>query len=415
MLPAFIKEPPRLKAYLKKFQFEENFNLFSALTAGSKTLLDFYDVGGRKYIKYINEFWTARQRQSSSLHEISYRACFKPQLPRFFIELLSKKNDLIYDPFSGRGTTAIEAGLLGRQTISNDINPLSKVLTYSRFFVPTTEEIKKRLDIIPLTYNLKADIDLSMFYHPKTESEILSLKNYLLKKRYKKSEDKLDLWIRMVATNRLTGHSKGFFSVYTLPPNQAISPANQRPEYRNIKQIILKKTSSLLRNVNVEEKNTLKHVGNKALFLMEDARQTSEIRNNSVQLVVTSPPFLDVVNYSQDNWLRCWFNNIDDREISKNITMSKDINLWSNIIQGVFNELFRIVKNGGWTAFEVGEVRGGTINLEEYVISLGLKTGFECVGILVNTQPFTKTSNIWGVKNNIRGTNTNRVVIFYKK
>jgi len=87
MLPAFIKEPPRLKAYLKKFQFEENFNLFSALTAGSKTLLDFYDVGGRKYIKYINEFWTARQRQSSSLHEISYRACFKPQLPRFFIEL----------------------------------------------------------------------------------------------------------------------------------------------------------------------------------------------------------------------------------------------------------------------------------------------------------------------------------------
>ena len=263
-----------------------------------------------------------------------------------------------------------------------------------------------------------------MFYHPKTESEILSLKNYLLKKRYKKSEDKLDLWIRMVATNRLTGHSKGFFSVYTLPPNQAISPANQikinikrkqRPEYRNIKQIILKKTSSLLRNVNVEEKNTLKHVGNKALFLMEDARQTSEIRNNSVQLVVTSPPFLDVVNYSQDNWLRCWFNNIDDREISKNITMSKDINLWSNIIQGVFNELFRIVKNGGWTAFEVGEVRGGTINLEEYVISLGLKTGFECVGILVNTQPFTKTSNIWGVKNNIRGTNTNRVVIFYKK
>ncbi|HSH17687.1 MAG TPA: hypothetical protein VLD18_16725, partial [Verrucomicrobiae bacterium] len=33
---------------------------------------------------FVNEFWTARQRQASSLHEISYRACFKPQLPRFF-------------------------------------------------------------------------------------------------------------------------------------------------------------------------------------------------------------------------------------------------------------------------------------------------------------------------------------------
>lgn len=35
---------------------------------------------------YINEFWTSKQRQANSLHEISYRACFKPQLPRFFID-----------------------------------------------------------------------------------------------------------------------------------------------------------------------------------------------------------------------------------------------------------------------------------------------------------------------------------------
>ncbi|MCS1409430.1 MAG: hypothetical protein M2R45_02611 [Verrucomicrobia subdivision 3 bacterium] len=39
---------------------------------------------------YVNEFWTARQRQANALHEISYRACFKPQLPRFFIEHLTE-------------------------------------------------------------------------------------------------------------------------------------------------------------------------------------------------------------------------------------------------------------------------------------------------------------------------------------
>src|SRR5467141_2790053 len=38
---------------------------------------------------YVNEFWTAKQRAASSLHEISYRACFKPQLPRFFIDRLT--------------------------------------------------------------------------------------------------------------------------------------------------------------------------------------------------------------------------------------------------------------------------------------------------------------------------------------
>src|SRR4051812_3014102 len=45
---------------------------------------------------FVNEFWTARQRAANSLHEISYRACFKPQLPRFFIERLTAPGDRVY-------------------------------------------------------------------------------------------------------------------------------------------------------------------------------------------------------------------------------------------------------------------------------------------------------------------------------
>jgi len=78
---------------------------------------------------FVNEFWTARQRQASSLHEVSYRACFKPQLPRFFIERLTQPGEVVYDPFMGRGTTPVEAALLGRVPFSNDINPLSLTLT----------------------------------------------------------------------------------------------------------------------------------------------------------------------------------------------------------------------------------------------------------------------------------------------
>src|SRR5262245_37620513 len=74
---------------------------------------------------YVNEYWTAKQRAAHSLHEISYRACFKPQLPRFFIERLTEPGDVIYDPFNGRGTTALEAALLGRVPFGCDINPLS--------------------------------------------------------------------------------------------------------------------------------------------------------------------------------------------------------------------------------------------------------------------------------------------------
>src|SRR5208282_4335261 len=48
---------------------------------------------------YLNEFWTSKQRAANRLHEISYRACFKPQLPRFFIERLTKPGDRVFDPF----------------------------------------------------------------------------------------------------------------------------------------------------------------------------------------------------------------------------------------------------------------------------------------------------------------------------
>lgn len=77
---------------------------------------------------FVNEFWTSRQRAAHSLHEVSYRACFKPQLPRFFIERLTRPGDAVYDPFLGRGTTAIEAALLGRRPVGTDINPPSEIL-----------------------------------------------------------------------------------------------------------------------------------------------------------------------------------------------------------------------------------------------------------------------------------------------
>ena len=131
----------------------------------------------------VGEFWTAKQRQASSLHEISYRACFKPQLPLYFIERYSKEGDTIYDPFMGRGTTIIEAALLKRNVVGNDVNPLSKILAAPRLDIPDIDEIEDRLAEIKFSKEAKADIDLSMFYHPETEAEIVSLQKYLAKRK----------------------------------------------------------------------------------------------------------------------------------------------------------------------------------------------------------------------------------------
>ena len=311
-----------------------------------------------------------------------------------------------------------------RNVVANDINPLSIILSLPRLFPPDIPELKKRLDEIEILDNLESEIDLSMFYHPKTLTELLSIREYLKKQRESGKEDKLDLWIRMVATNRLTGHSKGFFSVYTLPPNQAVSSKsqikineakNQKTEYRNTKEIILGKSIDLLKDVTRRQRAILESIAEKALFLNKDARHTFEIESNSVQLTVTSPPFLDIVQYAEDNWLRCWFNDIDVEKVAEKITMSKRLGEWSEVMSDVFKEFYRITKKDGWIAFEVGEVRNAKIKLDEHIVEIGINAGFECVCIMINQQTFTKTANIWGIKNNVNGTNSNRIVIFRKR
>jgi hypothetical protein len=93
-----------------------------------------------------------------------------------------------------------------------------------------------------------------------------------------------------------------------------------------------------------------------------------------------------VVDYVQDNWLRCWFNDLDAEDISKTITMARTLESWSAVMFGVFRELYRITKPRGFVAFEVGEIRNKQINLDEHVVPLGIKAGFKCIGIIINEQ-----------------------------
>lgn len=407
--------------YIENFNLQDNSLFFD--NDKCSTRIENFKYNGFSIPKYINEFWTSKQRQANPIHEVSYRACFKPQLPRFFIEALTKEKDTVYDPFSGRGTSALEASLLNRKAIANDVNPLSLILLKARLNPPTILEINKRLNEIIFSYNLTSDIDLSMFYDEKTLSELVSLKNYLIEKKDNNSEDEVDDWIRMVATNRLTGHSKGFFSVFTLPPNQAVSQKSQirinekrqqTPEYRNVKKLILNKSKQLLSGINTNTRKMLSENFNSSMLLNSDARDTPQIKDNSISLTVTSPPFLDLVQYANDNWLRLWFNNLNADEISKNIVMAKTAEQWHNFIFDVFKELFRITKSNAYIAFEVGDLKNGKVKLDEIVVSVGIEVGLKCLGIIINEQVFTKTSNIWGVKNNHKGTNTNRIVIFQK-
>jgi hypothetical protein len=407
-LPLFAK--PEVRRPSRARNGEDFLTAVRAFSFNGEPTAEASDDGLRYF---INEFWTSGQRQAHSIHEISYRACFKPQLPQFFIERLTGAGETVYDPFSGRGTTAVQAALMGRRPIANDINPLSEILVRPRLDPPAFEAIRARLRSLDLTQGRPTDDeqDLLVFYHPVTLQQICGLRAYLLGRAASQTLDKVDEWIRMVAINRLTGHSPGFFSVYTLPPNQAVSIESQRkinanrgqvPPRRDVSAIILRKTKTLLAD-------GLPPMHPPAVLLTGPAHQTSALRGGEVDLVVTSPPFLNIVDYYGDNWLRCWFAGIDAKSVR--IDRHNGLPAWESFVRDTFTELGRIVRKGGMVAFEVGEVRGGKVLLERNVVNAIRDLPFNVLGVMVNQQDFTKTSNCWGVSNNASGTNTNRIVL----
>jgi hypothetical protein len=419
-MPEHIQLPFDFSNPARRLSFREEvsaFQQFNKRTVQLEVKIPLADGRAVQAPAFVNEFWTAKQRAAHSLHEISYRACFKPQLPRFFIERLTAPGQTVYDPFMGRGTTLLEAALLGRIPAGCDVNPLSLILIGPRLQPPGLEEVRARLGQINLRDHDEFPEDLLVFYHPETLREIAALKKYLGRPKL----DAVDRWISLVALNRLTGHSPGFFSVYTLPPNQAVSIKSQRkinadraqtPPRRHVPELILKKSRALLTDCDASTRATLSSVAKRALLINGAACATPAIADESVSLVVTSPPFLDVVDYAGDNWLRCWFLGLDAKSIQ--LTVPKKLESWQAEMTAVFVELHRVLRAGGHVAFEVGEVRSGTIKLEETVIRCGVEAGFKPLLILINDQKFTKTANCWGVNNNSKGTNTNRIVLFQK-
>ncbi len=365
---------------------------------------------------YVNEFWTAGQRRSHSIHEISYRACFKAQLPEFFISRLTRVGATVFDPFMGRGTTLVQAALMNRCAFGNDINPLSVLLTRPRLAPMTVGQVRDALRTVSWNKGKIERKDLLAFYHPKTLTKLEALRTWIRERSPlgAAQADPVVDWIRMVALSRLSGHSPGFFSGRSLPPNQAISVKAQlkinrrlgvKPPERDVAELIIRKTKSLLRDGCVTQRSCFR-------LRTSVAWAVPAVADKSVDLVVTSPPFLDIVQYAADNWLRCWFAEIDPSTVA--IDTHRTTEAWTKMVREVIREQARIVRPGGYVAFEVGEVRKGSVLLEKLVWQAVKGLPFERLGVMVNSQQFTKTANCWGVINGSKGTNTNRIVLLQR-
>ena len=249
--------------------------------------------------------------------------------------------------------------------------------------------------------------DLDVFFQADTLKELCALRAYFGEEGANK-ETVVDQWIQMVATNRLTGHSKGFFSVYTLPPNQAVTVDRQRlinsqsacrqPEYRDVKALILKKEQIPPQDPHRRKTiESFKQYGRKSrdcywrVFRSSGERHKTGIRGPGGDLA-SLPRYRrlcdPITGYAVGSI------SLDANAIP--ISIHRNIESWSEEMTATFKRMVKLLKKGAYVAFEVGEVRKGKIKLEDHVIPAAERAGLVPILVLVNDQEFTKTSNCWG-------------------
>jgi DNA modification methylase len=367
-------------------------------------------INGKKILVEEGVFWIQKQRQMHSLHYITpYQASFPPQIPAFFIERYSKKAEKVLDPFCGRGTTVFEANNLERIGMGVDISPLAIHISKSKLKSVTYKQVQKRLKEIDFSNHcIEGYEEFKDIYHEKTYSQIINLKNQL-------KDSPVDNLIKTIILGRLHGHSNAFFSVWTF---NVISFSKERikkqsekrglkPQYRDVVPRILKKAKTVLTD-------PIKEVSKSKVYTSLSTQLPLE--NDSIDLIVTSPPFLDVINYIDDNWLRFWFLECDREKLRGMLIQTGNLNEYKQFIYRSLHEMNRVLKKGKYCIVEVGDVRHKSkkIYLDRFIVELVENMNFKVEKIMINHMNSPKISKAFRRKKPGQGTLTNRCVILKK-
>jgi hypothetical protein len=226
--------------------------------------------------------------------------------------------DVVLDPFSGRGTALLESLLLDRQAIATDINPVAACVTGAKACVPALGKIGSRLDDLEQEYKAASiqRIDeerhaLPPFFrhafHYRTLRELLFIRQHVDWQR-----DDVDRFIAALALGSLHGETDSSSSCFS---NQMPRTISTKPDYsiRYWQE----------RGLRPPRRRVFDILQDRAKFRLQEGRPAhngvavqTDVREASVHLqswrgkvkaVITSPPYLDVTNFEEDQWLRLWF------------------------------------------------------------------------------------------------------------
>jgi site-specific DNA-methyltransferase (adenine-specific) len=349
-------------------------------------------------------------------------AMFPPAMPRAFIAWLTNEGDPVLDPFSGRGTTALEASLAGRVPLASDLNPLAVLLTRSKVDVPQENSVLRRLSELKATYRVPSvegtRPEISALFSHRTLRQLVWLRTAL------NLEGRVDRFIMAVTLGILhanankDGTARGLSvpmpNTFSMAPGYIARYVDQNglvPPDVDVFDSLIRRTAHLYR------RGAPPRMG--SVWSRDAASQEYRPgpRRNSVKLVFTSPPYLHVIRYGKFNWLRLWQLGISGGDVDRALFTSSSPDKYIMFMSDALRSIDRALTEDGIACLVIGDVdrRAGPMNLAELVAERCLGgTELSVLDQIVDDLPTdSKVSRIWGDR---RGdaTRTDRVLILGK-
>jgi site-specific DNA-methyltransferase (adenine-specific) len=360
------------------------------------------------------------KNMGNNLHSLcSYMAMFPPSIPHYFIQKYSKEGDVVLDPFSGRGTTSLEACTQGRIGIGNDKNQLAYVLTFAKTNVPQRGRILSRLKDLEANYNPSAvSIDqvewqIKMIFSDYTLKQLVYLREKL---NWRTSN--VDAFIAAMILGIMHGNSECYLSLkmpntFSMSPNYVrgfIQAHRLERPVRDTFTLLVKKLDRCYQRPTTKGK-----------AYNQDARHLHWIKNESVNLIVTSPPYTRVIRYGAFNWIRLWFLKQNAKEVDSQLLCTQSLPKYLDFMTEVLIEIQRVLKPEGVAVLVIGDVRDKYSDLEVNLASHVLKS---CAKPLAFKRleeiredvirEDTKVSKIWGKKKRGQATKIDRILVLKK-
>jgi len=345
---------------------------------------------------------------------------FPPTIPHVFVRWLTKPGDVVYDPFSGRGTAPVEACRLGRLGMGSDANPLAYVLTAAKVDPPTMLEAQRRLLMLresmqPVTTR-GVPSQIRMLYSGKVIRQLIWLRDRLdLQRR----DDRfiMALLLGVMHANYKPGRPARGLSI-SMPNTFSMSPEYVR---RYIEEHRLKPPDvdvfDLL-EIKLERMRLPGSTATRGLAWQQDAREPAAqpVLDRPAKLVFTSPPYLSVIKYGKYNWVRLWMLKQDPRSVDESLVSTGSRSKYLAFLSTVLKELAPAVREDGYLCLMIGDVRergtGKNTNLAELVWEEAARPlGWKLRGVVNDRLPTEhKVSRIWK-RGRGQATKTDRILI----